>query len=128
MTKIAEEKRLKEEEVDNDERMAIEDSKHQIDNIKHMDDKHSLHFENAKKEMEMESKERASSLQSQLTESYKKVQEMEYQTNKLKATLREKDDKFQKSLTRLLKEFKVFSGNLRLMRIHLQHICSILAL
>jgi hypothetical protein len=74
MIKNAEEKRLKEEELDNDKRMAIQDSKHQLDNNKHLDDKRLLHFENAKKEMEMESKERVASLQSQLTDSYKKMQ------------------------------------------------------
>jgi hypothetical protein len=126
MIKNAEEKRLKEEELDNDKRMAIQDSKHQLDNNKHLDDKRLLHFENAKKEMEMESKERVASLQSQLTDSYKKMQEMEYQSSRLKATLREKEDKWQKSPSRLLKEFKVFQGNWFYGYTHVQHVCSIL--
>ncbi|KAG0554695.1 hypothetical protein KC19_12G111400 [Ceratodon purpureus] len=94
---------LKEEEVDNDKPMSFQDSRHQIDNNKQPDDKRLLHFGDAKKDMEVESKELVLSLQSQLTDSYKKMQEMEYQSNRLKATLREKDDKWQKSLSRLLK-------------------------
>ncbi|KAG0554670.1 hypothetical protein KC19_12G109900 [Ceratodon purpureus] len=94
---------LKEEEVDNDKPMTFQDSRHQIDNNKQPDDKRLLHFGDAKKDMEVESKELVLSLQSQLTDSYKKMQEMEYQSNRLKATLREKDDKWQKSLSRLLK-------------------------
>ncbi|KAG0598944.1 hypothetical protein M758_12G114000 [Ceratodon purpureus] len=97
------EMRLKEEEVDNDKPMTFQDSRHQIDNNKQPDDKRLLHFGDAKKDMEVESKELVLSLQSQLTDSYKKMQEMEYQSNRLKATLREKDDKWQKSLSRLLK-------------------------
>lgn len=91
-----EEKRLK-EEVDNDKRCSN----------KHLDDSRLLHLENAKMEMEMECKERMSKLQTQLTESKKKVQEMEYQSSRLKGSVREKDEKWQKGLTALLKEFKV---------------------
>lgn len=127
MKNAEEEKRLKDEEVDNDKRIAIQDSKHKMDKCKHLDDKRLIHVEDAKKEMDMESKERVSSLQSQLTDSYKKMQEMEYQSSRLNVTLREKDDKWQKSLTRLLKEFKVFSGNL-VMNTHLLHIRNILPL
>ncbi|KAG0598939.1 hypothetical protein M758_12G113600 [Ceratodon purpureus] len=83
--------------------MSFQDSRHQIDNNKQPDDKRLLHFGDAKRDAEVESKELVLSLQSQLTDSYKKMQEMEYQSNRLKATLREKDDKWQKSLSRLLK-------------------------
>lgn len=113
---MEEEKRLK-EELDSEK-----------SNIKHLDDNRALHLENAKKEMEIESKERMSTLQTQLTESKKKMQEVEYQSSKLKGTLREKDEKWRKSLTKLLKEFKVCSGNFGCMKMHLQHICIMLPL
>lgn len=80
-------------------------------NIKHVDDNRLLHLENAKKEMEKESNQRLSMLQSQLIESKKKLQEMEFQSSRLNETLREKDDKWQKNLTKLMKDFKVCSEN-----------------
>lgn len=93
---MGEEKRLK-EELDNEKRCSI----------KHQDDSRILLLEKARKEIEMEWRERMSVLQTQLTESTKKMQEMEYQANRLKGGMREKDEKWQKGLTKLLKDFKV---------------------
>lgn len=110
---MEEEKRVKEEEVDRllkeseEKQMAVQVLKSELDYIKRLDEEHLLRLENQKREIEMESIERIRTLEVQLQDSQKKMQDMEINTVREMSSLRQKDAKYQTFFSRQAHEYKV---------------------
>ncbi|XP_024363898.1 kinesin-like protein KIN-14C isoform X7 [Physcomitrium patens] len=95
-----------EEEINNQKCAAVQDSKHLLDNNKHPNDDGFIHPEKEKEEIMLNYKVKVLTLKSQLTEASKAMQEMDDATSRMKTAIREKDAKWGKILTKIVKEFK----------------------
>lgn len=110
---MEEEKRLRDEEVsrlikDNKEKqIAFQSLKHELDNIKRLDNELLLQFQNQKNEFEMECTESIALLELQLQDSYNKMEEMEINAAKEMSSLRLKDTQYQAFISHQLLDYKV---------------------